>query len=72
MIVVILLLLRYLIASGEQIASREATECFFAMTKLFQSQNINLRKMMCVLDDSPDPPGYPPFHLVTSSVHPLL
>lgn len=36
----------YLIAAGEQIASREATECFFAMTKLFQSQNINLRKMM--------------------------
>ena len=40
---------RYLIAAGEQIASREATECFFAMTKLFQSQNINLRKMMCVV-----------------------
>lgn len=36
----------YLISAGESIASREATEVFFAMTKLFQSQNINLRKMM--------------------------
>lgn len=36
----------YLILQGESIASREATETFFAMTKLFQSQNINMRKMM--------------------------
>jgi len=36
----------YLILQGESIAQREATETFFAMTKLFQSQNIDLRKMM--------------------------
>eukprot|EP00040_Diaphanoeca_grandis_P020282 m.107884 g.107884 ORF g.107884 m.107884 type:complete len:862 (-) comp27827_c0_seq1:97-2682(-) len=36
----------YLILQGETIAQREATETFFAMTKLFQSQNIDLRKMM--------------------------
>lgn len=36
----------YLINQGEQLASREATECFFAMTKLFQSKDIVLRRMV--------------------------
>mmetsp|Transcript_5976 Transcript_5976/g.15229 ORF Transcript_5976/g.15229 Transcript_5976/m.15229 type:complete len:870 (+) Transcript_5976:19-2628(+) len=36
----------YLLLQGESIAPKEATECFFAMTKLFQSQHVTLRKMM--------------------------
>ncbi|KAL5284673.1 COPG1 family protein [Megaselia abdita] len=36
----------YLINQGEQLVSREATECFFAMTKLFQSKDIVLRRMV--------------------------
>ncbi|CAO1419178.1 unnamed protein product [Diamesa tonsa] len=36
----------YLINQGEQLGAREATECFFAMTKLFQSKDIILRRMV--------------------------
>jgi len=35
-----------LLWKGEQIVDREATEVFFAMTKLFQQKNVMLRKMM--------------------------
>lgn len=37
---------RCLIFQGETYAQREATEIFFAMTKLFQHQDTNMRKMM--------------------------
>lgn len=36
----------YLLHQGETIASGEATQCFFAMTKLFQNDHTTLRKMM--------------------------
>eukprot|EP00058_Branchiostoma_floridae_P014605 XP_002600093.1 hypothetical protein BRAFLDRAFT_79649 [Branchiostoma floridae] len=36
----------YLINQGEHIATTEATETFFAMTKLFQSQDVTLRRMV--------------------------
>ncbi|KAL1137720.1 hypothetical protein AAG570_009416, partial [Ranatra chinensis] len=36
----------YLINQGEQLNSTEATETFFAMTKLFQSNNTILRRMV--------------------------
>ncbi|XP_030370658.1 coatomer subunit gamma [Scaptodrosophila lebanonensis] len=36
----------YLINQGEQLAAREATDCFFAMTKLFQSKDVVLRRMV--------------------------
>lgn len=36
----------YLINQGEALGTREATECFFAMTKLFQSKDIILRRMV--------------------------
>lgn len=31
---------------GEVLATREATDCFFAMTKLFQSKDVVLRRMV--------------------------
>ncbi|KAL3853564.1 hypothetical protein ACJMK2_017098 [Sinanodonta woodiana] len=36
----------YLINQGEQIGSTEATEAFFAMTKLFQSKDATLRRLV--------------------------
>uniref|UniRef100_A0A1A9UTH5 Coatomer subunit gamma n=1 Tax=Glossina austeni TaxID=7395 RepID=A0A1A9UTH5_GLOAU len=36
----------YLINQGEQLGTREATLCFFAMTKLFQSKDVVLRRMV--------------------------
>ncbi|KAG4079919.1 hypothetical protein HA402_006231 [Bradysia odoriphaga] len=36
----------YLMNQGEQLVSREATDCFFAMTKLFQSKDVVLRRMV--------------------------
>lgn len=36
----------YLINQGEVLVSREATDCFFAMTKLFQSKDVVLRRMV--------------------------
>lgn len=36
----------YLINQGEQLGTREATDCFFAMTKLFQSKDVVLRRMV--------------------------
>ncbi|XP_022234637.2 coatomer subunit gamma [Drosophila obscura] len=36
----------YLINQGETLAPREATDCFFAMTKLFQSKDVVLRRMV--------------------------
>ncbi|XP_017780658.1 PREDICTED: coatomer subunit gamma [Nicrophorus vespilloides] len=36
----------YLLNQGEQLSSTEATEAFFAMTKLFQSQDVILRRMV--------------------------
>lgn len=36
----------YLINQGESLGTREATECFFAMTKLFQSKDLVLRRMV--------------------------
>ncbi len=35
-----------LIAKGETLGTKEATECFFAITKLFQSQDPLLRRMV--------------------------
>jgi len=35
----------YLLNQGVQFGTTEATECFFAMTKLFQSKDITLRRM---------------------------
>lgn len=36
----------YMIHSGETLATREATECFFAITKLFQSKDPVLRRLV--------------------------
>uniref|UniRef100_A0A1L8DWC7 Coatomer subunit gamma n=3 Tax=Nyssomyia neivai TaxID=330878 RepID=A0A1L8DWC7_9DIPT len=36
----------YLINQGEILAPREATDCFFATTKLFQSKDVILRRMV--------------------------
>ncbi|XP_002012989.2 coatomer subunit gamma [Drosophila persimilis] len=36
----------YLINQGETLVPREATDCFFAMTKLFQSKDVVLRRMV--------------------------
>ncbi|XP_018336880.1 coatomer subunit gamma [Agrilus planipennis] len=36
----------YLLNQGEQLGSTEATEVFFAMTKLFQSKDVILRRMV--------------------------
>lgn len=36
----------YMINQGEQLAATEATQAFFAMTKLFQSKDIMLRRML--------------------------
>ncbi|XP_055376197.1 coatomer subunit gamma [Condylostylus longicornis] len=36
----------YIINQGEQLVTREATDCFFAMTKLFQSKDVVLRRMV--------------------------
>ncbi|XP_044734358.1 coatomer subunit gamma isoform X1 [Chrysoperla carnea] len=36
----------YLLNQGEQLGSTEATEAFFAMTKLFQSRDVILRRMV--------------------------
>ncbi|KAK2173712.1 hypothetical protein NP493_854g00017 [Ridgeia piscesae] len=36
----------YLINQGEHIGTTEATEAFFAMTKLFQSKDVTLRRMV--------------------------
>jgi len=49
----------YLINQGEQLGTTEATEAFFAMTKLFQSKDVVLRRMVylgikelsCVAED---------------------
>ena len=35
-----------MMSQGEVMSAREATECFFAITKLFQSQDIVLRRMI--------------------------
>lgn len=35
-----------LLNQGEQLGTREATDCFFAMTKLFQSKDVVLRRMV--------------------------
>ncbi|CAG0888512.1 unnamed protein product [Cyprideis torosa] len=42
----ILTKLLYLINSGETLGTREATDAFFAMTKLFQSKDLVLRRMV--------------------------
>jgi len=44
----------YLINQGEHIGTTEATETFFAMTKLFQSKDITLRRMvyLCIKEMS--------------------
>jgi coatomer protein complex subunit gamma len=36
----------YLINQGDTLGTREATEAFFAMTKLFQSKDVILRRMV--------------------------
>ena len=36
----------YLINQGETLGTTEATECFFAITKLFQSKDTVLRRMV--------------------------
>ena len=36
----------YMINKGETLGTREATECFFAITKLFQSKDPVLRRMV--------------------------
>ncbi|XP_061510592.1 coatomer subunit gamma isoform X1 [Anopheles gambiae] len=36
----------YLLNQGEVLGTREATECFFAMTKLFQSKDVVMRRMV--------------------------
>merc|ERR1712018_77152 len=36
----------YLLNQGEHIGTMEATEAFFAMTKLFQSKDVMLRRMV--------------------------
>ncbi|XP_046580673.1 coatomer subunit gamma-2-like [Haliotis rubra] len=42
----ILTKLLYLINQGESVGSKEATEAFFAMTKLFQSKDTTLRRLV--------------------------
>eukprot|EP00958_Prasinococcus_capsulatus_P009769 scaffold950_cov340-Prasinococcus_capsulatus_cf.AAC.2 len=41
--------LLYLINQGEHFTKTEATEVFFAVTKLFQSKDINLRRMVYLI-----------------------
>ena len=36
----------YLLNQGETLAAKEATDVFFAMTKLFQSNDIILRRLV--------------------------
>ncbi|XP_018910396.1 coatomer subunit gamma isoform X2 [Bemisia tabaci] len=43
---IILSKILYLINQGEQLGTTEATETFFAMTKLFQSRDVILRRMV--------------------------
>ena len=43
---IILAKILYMINKGEVLATREATECFFAITKLFQSKDPVLRRMV--------------------------
>mmetsp|Transcript_10308 Transcript_10308/g.17667 ORF Transcript_10308/g.17667 Transcript_10308/m.17667 type:complete len:131 (+) Transcript_10308:112-504(+) len=38
--------LRYLVAQGEKLSSEEATTVFFAVTKLFQSADPSLRRLV--------------------------
>ncbi|EFA09678.1 coatomer subunit gamma [Tribolium castaneum] len=42
----ILTKLLYLLNQGEQLGTKEATDAFFAMTKLFQSRDVILRRMV--------------------------
>lgn len=41
-----MLSLKPILFQGEPLVAREATECFFAMTKLFQSKDVVLRRMV--------------------------
>ena len=36
----------YLITQGETLTSKEASDVFFAMTKLFQSKDMHLRRLV--------------------------
>jgi coatomer protein complex subunit gamma len=36
----------YLVAQGEPFTKKEATDSFFAVTKLFQSKDVQLRRMV--------------------------
>lgn len=36
----------YMVNKGEHLSTEEATECFFAITKLFQSQDLILRRLV--------------------------
>lgn len=42
----VLFSLNAIIFQGEPLVAREATECFFAMTKLFQSKDVVMRRMV--------------------------
>lgn len=56
----------YLLNQGETLATKEATDAFFAMTKLFQSNDLVLRRLVYlgikvgVFLIS----GHPPFNLI--------
>ncbi|GIL83130.1 hypothetical protein Vretimale_11463 [Volvox reticuliferus] len=59
--------LLYLLNQGEVFTKKEAAEVFFGVTKLFQKQDINLRRMMylCIKDICP---GADEVIIVTSSL----
>ncbi|KXZ54500.1 hypothetical protein GPECTOR_4g565 [Gonium pectorale] len=59
--------LLYLLNQGESFTKKEAAEVFFGVTKLFQKQDINLRRMMylCIKDICP---GADEVIIVTSSL----
>merc|ERR1719235_2099528 len=59
--------LLYLICQGETFTSKEATEVFFAVTKLFQNKDANLRRMVYLIIREMSP-GSDEVIIVTSSL----
>jgi coatomer protein complex subunit gamma len=59
--------LLYLICQGENFTSKEATEVFFAVTKLFQNKDANLRRMVYLIIREMSP-GSDEVIIVTSSL----
>ncbi|KAL5563600.1 hypothetical protein UlMin_033347, partial [Ulmus minor] len=50
--------LLYLLSQGETVTKVEATEVLFYMTKLFQSRDMGLRRMVYLIIKELSPPAY--------------